>query len=146
MKRRRKQFRNNPANWLSNSDLREQIRGINTAHTLLISDACFSGGIFKSRGGDEIRKASIDVQLLYRMPSRRAMTSGTMSTVPDNSVFFKYLVKYLKENDNKFLSASELFALVRKSVLNNSLVVPQDGVIMDTGDEGGDFIFIRKSE
>src|SRR5258708_6333729 len=35
-----------PSNWLSNSDLKEQIRGIKSAHTLLISDACFSGGIF----------------------------------------------------------------------------------------------------
>ncbi len=135
----------NPSNWLSNSDLREQLRGLNTAHTLLISDACFSGGIFKTRGGaDEIRKASTEIQLLYRMPSRRAMTSGTMSTVPDNSVFFKYLVKYLTENDTRFLPSSELFTQVRKSVLNNSLTVPQDGVIMGTGDEGGDFIFIRK--
>jgi hypothetical protein len=135
----------NPSNWLSNSDLREQLRGLNTAHTLLISDACFSGGIFKARGGgDEIRNASAEIQLLYRMPSRRAMTSGTMSTVPDNSVFFKYLVKYLTENDTKFLPSSELFTQVRKSVLNNSLTVPQDGVIMGTGDEGGDFIFIKK--
>ena len=135
---------NNPSNWLSNSDLREQIRGLNNAHTLLISDACFSGGIFKTRGGEDITTASADIQLLYRMPSRRAITSGTMSTVPDNSVFFKYLTKYLGENEDKFLSSTDLFNRVRKSVLNNSLTVPQEGVIMDTGDEGGDFIFIRK--
>ncbi|MFY0687204.1 MAG: caspase family protein [Cyclobacteriaceae bacterium] len=134
----------NPANWLSNSDLREQIRGINTAHTLLISDACFSGGIFKTRGSGEIRNASIDIQLLYRMPSRRAITSGTMSTVPDNSVFFRYLTKYLEENDKKFIASGDLFTMIRRSVLNNSLTVPQEGVIMDTGDEGGDFIFIKK--
>lgn len=135
---------NNPSNWLSNSDLREQIRAINTAHTLLISDACFSGGIFKTRGAEEIRKASTEIQLLYRMPSRRAITSGTMSTEPDKSVFFEYLIKYLEENPNKFTSSSELFNKVRKSVLNNSLTVPQNGVIMNTGDEGGDFIFIRR--
>ena len=134
----------NPSNWLSNSDLREQIRAINTAHTLLISDACFSGGIFKTRGAEEIKKANRDIQLLYRMPSRRAITSGTLSTVPDNSVFFNYLLKYLKENQNKFMSSTELFSKVRKAVMNNSLTVPQNGVIMGTGDEGGDFIFIRK--
>lgn len=136
--------RTNPANWLSNSDLREQIRGINSAHTLLISDACFSGGIFKTRGAGDIRKANRDIQLLYRMPSRRAITSGTLSTVPDKSVFFKYLIKYLRENDKKFVSSSELFSTIRTSVLNNSLTVPQEGVILNTGDEGGDFIFIKK--
>ncbi len=136
--------RDSPANWLSNSDLREQIRGINSAHTLLISDACFSGGIFKTRGAEDIRKASRDIQLLYRMPSRRAITSGTLNTVPDKSVFFKYLMKYLSENDKKFITSSELFTTIRTSVLNNSLTVPQEGVILNTGDEGGDFVFIRK--
>lgn len=138
--------RDNPSNWLSNSDLREQIRGINSAHTLLISDACFSGGIFKTRGAEEIKTASIDIQLLYRMPSRRAITSGTLATVPDNSVFFKYLIKYLTENKKRFISSSELFTTIRTSVLNNSLTVPQDGVILNTGDEGGDFIFIKKEK
>ncbi len=136
--------KDNPSNWLSNSDLREQIRGIKTAHTLLISDACFSGGIFKTRGAGDVRKATRDIQLLYRMPSRRAITSGTLSTVPDKSVFFKYLIKYLTENDKKFTSSSDLFTTIRTSVLNNSLTVPQDGVILNTGDEGGDFIFIKK--
>ena len=136
--------RDNPSNWLSNSDLREQIKGINSAHTLLISDACFSGGIFKTRGAEEIRKANRDIQLLYRMPSRRAITSGTLSTVPDNSVFFKYFIKYLTENEKKFISSGELFTTIRTSVMNNSLTVPQDGVILNTGDEGGDFIFIKK--
>ena len=136
--------RDNPSNWLSNSDLKEQIRAISTAHTLLISDACFSGGIFKTRGSQNLRDADISIQLLYRLPSRRAISSGTFSTVPDNSVFFKYLSKYLESNESKYLPSTELFNNVRKSVLNNSITVPQDGVIMDTGDEGGDFIFIRK--
>lgn len=134
----------NPSNWLSNSDLREQISGINTAHTLLISDACFSGGIFKMRGAEEIRKAGMDIIQLYKMRSRRAITSGTMSSVPDQSVFFRYLIKYLEENQEQFISSSHLFTDIRRAVLNNSLTVPQDGVIMNTGDEGGDFIFIRK--
>lgn len=134
--------KNNPSYWLSNSDLKEQIRAISTAHTLLISDACFSGGIFKTRGVEDLRDATTSIQLLYRMQSRRAISSGTLSTVPDKSVFFKYLSKYLEENDTKYLPSTELFTSIRKSVLNNSLTVPQDGVIMGAGDEGGDFIFI----
>ncbi len=135
----------NPANWLSNSDLREQLSAINTAHTLLISDACFSGGIFKMRGAEEIRKASVDIQLLYRRPSRRAMTSG-INSVPDNSVFLKFLTKYLEQNEEKYLPSSQLFASIFRGVMNNSLNRPQDGVILNTGDEGGDFIFIKKSK
>lgn len=133
-----------PSSWLSNSDLREQIRGIKSAHTLLISDACFSGGIFRSRSGDELADASKDIQLLYKMTSRRAMTSGTMTKVPDYSPFLKYLIKRLNDNSVSFLSSQQLFDSIRTAAINNSSAVPQDGVIAETGDEGGDFIFILK--
>ncbi len=135
-----------PSTWLSNSDLREQIRSIKSGHTLLISDACFSGGIFRTRGGNEIQNATRDIQMLYKLPSRRAMTSGTMTTVPDNSVFIQYLMKRLSENQSDFLSSQQLFDSIRTAVMNNSTVVPQDGVIAETGDEGGDFIFILKNK
>jgi hypothetical protein len=134
----------NPSNWLSNSDIREQIRGIKSAHTLLISDACFSGGILKVRGASSIRDAPLDIASLYKLPSRRAITSGTMTEVPDRSVFFSYLLKRLTSNTEKYISSQSLFDSFKKAVINNSLIVPQDGVIADTGDEGGDFIFIRK--
>jgi hypothetical protein len=135
---------NDPSNWLSNSDVREQIRSIKSKHTLLISDACFSGGIFRTRSAAALQQASIDVQMLYKLPSRRAITSGTLTTVPDKSVFFEYLVKRLQENTADFMTSQQLFDSFRQAVINNSMVVPQDGVIAEAGDEGGDFVFIRK--
>lgn len=134
----------NPANWLSNSDIREQIRGIKSNHTLLISDACFSGGILKVRGATSIREAPVDILSVYKLPSRRAITSGTMTQVPDRSVFFDYLMKRLQHNDERYVTSQALFDSFKKAVINNSMIVPQDGVIADTGDEGGDFIFIRR--
>lgn len=136
----------NPANWLSNSDIREQIRGIKTAHTLLISDACFSGGIFKARSATSIKDAPMDIVSLYKIPSRRAITSGTLTEVPDKSVFFTYMIKRLKENQEQFLTSQSLFDSFKKAVIHNSMLVPQDGVIADTGDEGGDFIFIKRKK
>ena len=132
-----------PSNWLSNSDLREQLRGINSAHTLLVSDACFSGGIFRTRDASAIKSASIDYQMLYKLPSRRAITSGTLTAVPDRSVFVEYLLKRLTQNQEKFLPSQQLFNSLRLAVINNSATVPQEGVIAETGDEGGDFIFMR---
>ncbi len=135
---------NDPSNWLSNSDLREQIRSITSGHTLLISDACFSGGIFRTRSANSIQDAALDIQILYKLPSRRAITSGTMTTVPDKSVFFEYLVKRLADNQEEFMTSQQLFDSFRQAVINNSMVVPQDGIIAEAGDEGGDFIFIRR--
>jgi len=133
-----------PSNWLSNSDLREQLRGISSAHTLLVSDACFSGGIFRTRDANSIKNASMDYQMLYKMPSRRAMTSGTLTAVPDRSVFVEYFVKRLGQNQEKFLPSQSLFNSIRAAIINNSATVPQEGVIAETGDEGGDFIFQKK--
>lgn len=134
-----------PANWLSNGDLKEQIRGIPSSHTLVISDACFSGAIFKTRSASEIKNAPADIVMLYRQQSRRAITSGTLTTVPDQSVFFDHLIKQMTDNKEKYISSQFLFDAIRQRVINNSMIVPQDGVINDTGDEGGDFIFIRKN-
>jgi len=72
------------------------------------------------------------------------MTSGTLQEVPDKSVFLLYLNKRLKENTQLYLSAEELFSSFKIAILNNSPNVPQYGEIKDTGDEGGDFVFVKK--
>ncbi len=129
-------------NWIRNSTIQDFVDDINTQHTLLITDACFAGSIFKSRAG--FLDASVAVNKLYSLTSRKAMTSGTLEEVPDRSVFLEFLLKRLLENEKKYLSASELFNNFREAVLNNSPNVPQYGVIQDTGDEGGDFIFMKR--
>jgi hypothetical protein len=129
-------------NWIRNSTIQDYIGDIQTNHTLLISDACFAGSIFKTRGA--FNDASIAVNKLYSLSSRKAMTSGTFEEVPDRSVFLEFLLKRLNENSKKYISAGELFSSFREAVLNNSPNIPQYGVIQDTGDEGGDFIFVRQ--
>lgn len=128
--------------WFRNSTLRDFIGSINTRHTMLIADACFSGAIFKTRAAfTEVPKS---IQKLYELPSRKAMTSGILQEVPDESIFVKYLIKRLEENDEKFLSSEVLFSSFKTVVMNNSPNIPQYGVIQNVGDEGGDFVFIRK--
>ena len=134
--------KSNTANWIRNSTIRDYLRTVKTKHTLLIADACFSGGIFKTRKA--FSDAPKSIQKLYEYPSRKAMTSGTLKEVPDKSVFLLYLNKRLTENIQAFISAEELFGSFKIAVLNNSPNVPQYGEIKDTGDEGGDFIFIKR--
>ncbi len=136
------------ADWISNSDLRDAIRAIPARHTLLVSDACFSGGIFVAR---EAFARSAAIEELNRLPSRNAMTSGALTTVPDRSVFVEYLLKRLGENREPYLPAADLFSQLRTPVINNSprqadgaIPTPRYGVIQEAGDEGGDFIFVRR--
>ncbi len=134
---------NSKSNWLSNSTIRDYVGGIKSKHTLLISDACFSGGILKERAVFENSRAILE---LYKLPSRKAMTSGTLKTVPDKSVFIEYLLKNLKSNSAPLLSADQLFRNFKIAVINNSPngQVPQYGPISQAGDEGGDFIFLKR--
>ncbi len=130
------------ADWFRNSTLCDYLKEINSKHTLLIADACFGGAIFKTRSVSmEAPKA---IQMLYDLPSRKAMTSGTLTEVPDRSAFVKYLIERLSTNKDKYISSEQLFSSFRIAVINNSDVIPQYGEIRNVGDEGGDFIFIKK--
>jgi uncharacterized caspase-like protein len=128
--------------WFRNSTLRDYLKEINSKHTLLISDACFGGSIFKTRAA--FNDASTAINMLYDMKSRKAMTSGTLNEVPDESAFIKYLVLRLLDNKEKYLTSAQLFSSFQMAVTNNSKSVPQYGVIQDVNDEGGDFIFILR--
>jgi len=134
--------KNSRAKWFSNSVLRDYIGGIKSKHTLVIADACFSGSIFKSRKA--FADANLAINKLYELSSRKVMTSGTMTEVPDKSVFTNYLLKRLNENTEKYLATDQLFSSFRDAVLNNSATEPQYGIIQNVGDEGGEFIFIKK--
>ncbi|WP_296620797.1 hypothetical protein [Marivirga sp.] len=125
-----------------NSNLRDYITAILSKHTLLVTDACFSGGNFKMRSAESV--SAYATSKLYQLPSRKALTSGTLTKVPDESVFIKYLMKRLDENQEAYLPVSQLFYSIRPAILNNSSTVPQLGVIQNTGDEGGEFVFIKR--
>ncbi len=131
--------------WLSNSDIRDQLRRFACQHVLVVSDACFSGELVSTtRGGSA--QPSKAIQQLYDLRSRRAMTSTGNTVVPDQSVFIRYLVQRMTENTKPYLTASELFVSMREAVINNSSLkqVPMYGYIQQAGDEGGDFIFIHR--
>lgn len=133
--------RDNPVNWLPNTDLTNYLNVLKSKHTLLIADACFSGGIFVSRAAFN---NVLSVEKLYKLTSRKAMTSGTLKEVPDKSVFIEYLIRRLETNRQKYLPSEQLYSSLREAVINNSPNIPRYGTIQNVGDEGGDFIFIRR--
>ena len=134
--------RRNHAEWISNSDIRDNIKAINAKHVLLITDACFGGSIFQKS-----RTISLDpaaATKLYEKLSRKAVTSGFLTEAPDESIFLLYLLKELRENKDKLLDAESLVYRFKPAVVANSKTVPQYGTIQDCKDEGGTFIFVRK--
>jgi hypothetical protein len=135
----------NRASWLFNSTLVDCIKSIKSKHILLVSDACFSGSIILRDVG-LYGNADQSVQKLYSLNSRKAMTSGNLETVMDKSPFNKYLVKSLSDNTKQYINANELYVNLREAVINSTPNAqnPQFGIIIGTGDQGGEFIFIRR--
>jgi hypothetical protein len=135
----------NRASWLFNSTLVDCIKSIKSKHTLLVSDACFSGSII-FRDVDMFNSANQSTKKLYAFNSRKAMTSGNLETVMDKSPFNKYLVESLAVNTKQFLNANELYVNLREAVMNATPNAqnPQFGIIIGTGDKGGEFIFRKK--
>lgn len=136
------QKKDKTTNWIRNSAIQDYVDEIPSNHTLLIADACFGGGIFKTRKAFDDAPSS--VESIYKLKSRKAITSGTLTEVPDKSVFMEFLVKRLEDNDEKYLTSMDLYTRFREAVMNNTETMPQYGTIHNSGDEGGDFIFVRR--
>lgn len=123
-----------------NGTLRDNIALIPSKHTLLISDACFSGSIFRSFP-EQKEDSMEDFHRKMKSPSRKAMTSGNLEEVPDKSEFIRAIHYYLLSNTKQYTTSLKLFSLISDYVKNNDF---QHGVIQDVGDEGGDFVFIKR--
>ncbi len=141
---------NSTSQFISNNDIQTFLGGIKSKHTLLVSDACFSGDIFR---GNTISVPYEDSDKYYKkvhdLVSRQAISSGGIEPVMDggrdgHSVFAYYLLKSLKNNTNRYFDASQLYSNIKIPVTNNSDQSPKFQPIKNTGDEGGQFIFIRK--
>ena len=86
---------------------------------------------------------------VHHLISRKAITSGGLEPVMDggrdgHSVFAYYLIKSLRNNSSKYYDASQLFHDIKIPVVNNSEQSPRFEPIKNTGDEGGQFIFIKQ--
>lgn len=136
--------------YISNSDIQTFLGGIKSKHTLLVSDACFSGDIFR---GSTVMVPFEDSEKYYKqvhqLPSRKAITSGGLEPVMDggrdgHSVFAYYFLKILSNNNHKYMDAGQLFDKIKIPVTNNSEQNPKFSPIKGAGDEGGQFVFIKK--
>lgn len=134
------------AEYLSNTELHALVSAIQSRATLVISDACFSGTLF--RGPDDVSTERY-FREVAKLKARQALISGGDEPVldaglsSDHSVFAHHLIRQLEVNQDKYLTANTLFERIKLPVSNSSRQTPQCRPIPDTGDEGGQFVFVR---
>lgn len=128
--------------FISNANIIKRVNAIDTQHTLLIVDSCFSGTlVVKKRSGltDE------------RFKSRRILASGRQETVADgqpgqNSPFAAGILTYLKKNTEKAINTTALVQYVKEYVETQARQTPVEGRIQNSADEGGEFVFHLKMD
>jgi uncharacterized repeat protein (TIGR01451 family) len=136
--------------YISNEDIRSFLSGINSKHTLLVTDACFSGDIFRGKTMTiPYENSTKYYQKVYSLNSRKALTSGGVEPVMDkgkegHSVFAYYFLQALINNAEKYFDAGQVFESLKIPVVNNSFQTPAYSPIRNAGDEGGQFIFMLK--
>jgi len=137
----------NPVTYLDNVQVQKAMRSMKARHVLLVSDACYSGTLFgKARSLPPVIDDKYYLSL-YNEKSRWGMTSGNKTPVSDqgtdgHSVFAYQLIKELGESDKPFLSTHELYARIAPVITNNSEQTPICRPILNTGDQGGEFVFV----
>ena len=128
--------------FLPNSQILKVIENINSQHTLLVADACFSGSLFASstRGyTDQVEK--------YK--SRWGLASGRLEVVSDgsagtNSPFAQSFITFLQNNSESKVAVSDLVQYVKKKVTEANNQTPVGNPLKGVGDEGGEFVFYKR--
>lgn len=126
--------------YISNSNIIKRVNAIETHHTLLIVDSCFSGTLVVQKRAGLVDEA---------FKSRRILTSGRQETVADgapgeNSPFAAGIITYLKKNTEKAINTTSLVQYVKSYVHGKAQQTPVEGRIQNSADEGGEFVFHLK--
>ncbi|MEL6717400.1 MAG: transporter substrate-binding domain-containing protein [Bacteroidota bacterium] len=133
---------------IPNSSIRTLVEKASAGHILIISDAFFKGDFMKISNTPPKDVSRAYFNKMRSLVSRQVMSSESVHPIFDEnderSVFVKYLLKFLKDNDRAELDANELFELIRIAISANSDDVPTFGYLQDTGHEGGQFIFTQE--
>ncbi len=124
--------------YLSNARFHQYLNSWKARHVLVVADACFSGSLLSESRGF--------VNQVGRFKSRRALVSGRLEPVSDgilgtHSPFAEAVLSYLRQNTRPAFASSQLEQFVKISVANMHRQTPLNGVIVNTGDRGGEFIF-----
>lgn len=132
--------------YISFKNLMSYIEAIDSFHTFIIADSCYSGTLFTARS------VGNDVKTRYEsIPSRWLLTAGRKEPVPDgvpgeHSPFAKSVLTWLNSNQDNRLSVADFCRNVINSIdSSGSDQTPQGESLRIKGNMGGEFMFRLKA-
>lgn len=135
------------AKYIRNSTIRDYVKVINARHTLLISDACFSGALFV-RG---TQRSEVVMEELEERISRWAICSGRHDEeVYDgepgqNSPFADSILDVLSNNQQSKINVAKLADKIVELTRSNYHQLPEGNPLYGVGHKGGQYIFRLKA-
>lgn len=129
-------------NYLSIGELSDYLQNINTKHTLVVADACFSG-ILLQQGNKTTNETECNIA--NENSGFTALTSGALTPVPNSNLFMSTLTRLLDESGS-CMTSEKLYFLLKQNMLNKSnFQNPQYGMLrLDMMQFGGHFTFFKK--
>jgi len=147
--------KNKRSKWINNQTVVAEVKSAEAKHILLIVDSCFAASLTKSTTIDKnlnIKKGDKKWETLKLKKARWLIASGGIEPVDDSngrghSYFARKLIDTLEKNEpGQVISSYELFGPIHTYVVNNLPQNPERLKILDTGHDGGDFLFFAKVE
>jgi hypothetical protein len=136
--------------WLWNSTLTRLIGASRARHVLVLSDACYSGSLFRGDEPLSARGSQSWYERAIAKPSRYLITSGGLEPVLDSgaghSVFAQQIIAYLEHGDRTVFSANDLGLALRERVAALTGQMVQMGPLPVSGHVGGEFVFVRRKD
>jgi len=134
--------------WLWNSTLTRLINASRARHVLVLSDACYSGSLFRGDEPLSARGGQAWYERAIAKPSRYLISSGGNEPVLDSgaghSVFAQEVLTFLTHGDKAIFSANDLGAALRERVAALTGQMVHMGPLPVSGHAGGEFVFIRR--
>lgn len=119
--------------YISNTDITNLMKTCQARHILVMADACFSGAM---RGGMDAPS-----KYEFKFKSRQLLTSGGTEPVPGKSAYVQMILQALNTNQDKYVSARELYTRIAKGIIDQTKTEPTLRDMNVDGAMGGQFYF-----
>ena len=145
--------RRDDTNWIMAERITSNLKRIPAKHILVVSDSCYSGTLTRAAQVDLFSTATrvSYINKILNKQARVLIASGGNEPVTDtggvrHSVFAQAFIRALREVDRDVVLAEELFVgYIKESVAGKADQTPEYSLIRNSGHDGGDFIFMKRS-
>ncbi len=140
-----------PNRWISDVDIKSNLRAIKAQHIMVIADSCFSGKLLRNISKIDLvdlKKKALLKKLLDKK-IRVALTSGGEEPVLDSgggkhSIFAKHFIDILKKNSD-ILSGNKVYNALKEELILNAQQTPRYNFIQNSGSQvDADYVFVPK--